>query len=78
MCKCDECKYCIYDSSTDTYLCKVEDILSEADFDDLTDTGGENCSQFVEADPDDYEPSIEISEVTPGQLHEILSDIFGE
>ena len=77
---CYDCQYAIYDSSTGLYECKREDYLTEADTDDLTETGGLNCSQWKECEPD-YDPDlimVEMNNITPGQLHEIIADILGE
>lgn len=52
---CLSCMYAIYDNGTGTYECKREDYLTEADVDDLTETGGENCSQYRYEPEPDYE-----------------------
>lgn len=43
---CNNCLYGNYDHDTGFYNCSREDYLTEKDTDDLTETGGANCSQF--------------------------------
>lgn len=45
---CINCIYSSYDYNTGFYNCMKEDFLTEKDTDDLTETGGENCSQYKE------------------------------
>ena len=45
---CNNCKYAKYDHDTGFYNCFKEEFLTEIDTDDLTETGGENCSQWEE------------------------------
>ena len=74
---CNNCKYGKYDHNTGFYNCLKENNLTSKDIDDLTDTGGANCSQFELFTDIDYIPSKEpYKPLSPEELEEILQDLY--